>query len=112
MIYYFVRDGWNILPLVTSSDSVISECIQKHRSDSCPTVLHYYSICESHKEMCRRIKNQNLLTFHVRIYVSGHYLIEAERLKIQHFFVLCHILTYITLYSLCGGSDSLNASIV
>lgn len=43
--------------------------------------------------MCGRIKNQNVLTHHVRIYVDGHCLIEAEKLKIQHFFVLWHIFT-------------------
>jgi hypothetical protein len=78
-----VRNGWNILPLATISDTVTSECIRKHQSDFCPTILQYYSIRASHKEMCSRIRNRYLLTHHVHIYVNGYCLIEAKKLKIQ-----------------------------
>jgi len=33
--------------------------------------------------MYRRIKNQNILTHHVRMYINGHCLIEAGKLKIE-----------------------------
>jgi hypothetical protein len=83
MIYCWVRYGWNILPLATISDAVTSECIRKHHSDFCPTILQYYLIRASHKEMCCRIKNQYPLTHHIRIHVNGYCLIEAENLTIQ-----------------------------
>jgi len=35
-----VRNAWNIL--LTNSDTETSECVQKHQSDCCPTVLQHY----------------------------------------------------------------------